>query len=90
MQPHSDPLSDVWLQSADLASLLHVTPKTITRWCREGRLVNIRQIRTAGQHRRYHGGDTLKFINERTTNPLTPSELLGWYQRQQTRRRRRG
>jgi hypothetical protein len=88
MQTQSDPLSDVWLRSAEFASLLHVTPKTVGRWSREGLLANIRQTTTIGQHRRYHGGDALKFVNEHTTNPLTPTELRDWYQRRPTRQRR--
>jgi hypothetical protein len=90
MQAQSDPLRDVWLQAADLACLLHVTPKTISRWTREGRLANIRQVTTIGEHRRYHGRDTLVLVNEQNVNPLTASELLDWHQRQQMRRRRRG
>ena len=38
------------LRPADVAALLHVSPKTVTRWAKEGKLPC---RRTLGGHRRY-------------------------------------
>lgn len=40
----------VFLQTAEVASLLHVSPKTVNRWSKEGKLPF---IRTLGGHRRF-------------------------------------
>lgn len=39
-----------YLASSDVARILHVSPKTVSRWARDGRLPF---IRTLGGHRRY-------------------------------------
>ena len=39
-----------YLTTAEVADLLHVSPKTVTRWAREGKLPH---SRTLGGHRRY-------------------------------------
>jgi excisionase family DNA binding protein len=39
-----------WLRAAEAAALLHVSPKTIGRWAKQGRLPH---RRTLGGHRRY-------------------------------------
>jgi excisionase family DNA binding protein len=44
------PDAEVFLYPADVANLLHVTPKTISRWSRAGLLPF---QRTLGGHRRY-------------------------------------
>jgi excisionase family DNA binding protein len=41
---------DRYLRAAQVAELLHVSPKTVSRWAKEGRLPF---IRTLGAHRRY-------------------------------------
>jgi excisionase family DNA binding protein len=38
------------LYPAEVAALLHVNPKTVSRWAKEGRLP---YLRTLGGHRRY-------------------------------------
>jgi excisionase family DNA binding protein len=38
------------LRTAEVAALLHVSPKTVSRWAKEGRLPF---LRTLGGHRRY-------------------------------------
>ena len=40
----------VYLRTAQVAELLHVSPKTVSRWAQEGRLP---YLRTLGGHRRY-------------------------------------
>ena len=42
--------AESYLRPSEVAELLHVTPKTVTRWAREGRLPT---RRTLGGHRRY-------------------------------------
>jgi excisionase family DNA binding protein len=39
-----------YLRAAEVAELLHVTPKTVSRWAHEGKLPC---LRTLGGHRRY-------------------------------------
>lgn len=41
---------DEYLKTADVAALLHVSPKTVTRWAKDGRLPH---SRTLGGHRRF-------------------------------------
>jgi excisionase family DNA binding protein len=44
------PASRGWLRAAEAAALLHVSPKTVSRWAKDGRLP---YRRTLGGHRRY-------------------------------------
>jgi len=39
-----------YLRTAEVAEILHVSPKTVSRWAKEGRLPF---MRTLGGHRRY-------------------------------------
>ena len=39
-----------YLRTAEVAKLLHVSPKTVARWAKEGKLPH---QRTLGGHRRY-------------------------------------
>jgi excisionase family DNA binding protein len=39
-----------YLYTAQVAELLHVSPKTVSRWAKEGKLP---YLRTLGGHRRY-------------------------------------
>lgn len=39
-----------FIATSDVARMLHVSPKTVSRWAKEGRLPC---IRTLGGHRRY-------------------------------------
>ena len=44
------PTESRYLRTAQVAELLHVSPKTVSRWAQEGRLPF---FRTLGGHRRY-------------------------------------
>ena len=44
------PTESTYLRTAQVAELLHVSPKTVSRWAQEGRLP---YLRTLGGHRRY-------------------------------------
>lgn len=39
-----------YLRTAQVADLLHVSPKTVSRWAKEGKLGH---VKTLGGHRRY-------------------------------------
>ena len=39
-----------YLRTAEVAAMLHVSPKTVSRWAKEGKLPF---LRTLGGHRRY-------------------------------------
>jgi excisionase family DNA binding protein len=43
-----------WLRAAEAAALLNVSPKTISRWAREGKLTH---AVTLGGHRRFSRAD---------------------------------
>lgn len=49
-----DPLAAVemaeYLKTAEVADILHVSPKTVTRWAKDGKLPH---SRTLGGHRRF-------------------------------------
>jgi excisionase family DNA binding protein len=44
------PAAPSYLRTAEVADLLHVSPKTVSRWAKEGKLPF---LRTMGGHRRY-------------------------------------
>jgi excisionase family DNA binding protein len=44
------PVSRAWLTASQVARRLHVSPKTVSRWAKDGRLAH---RRTLGGHRRY-------------------------------------
>ena len=42
-----------YLKTAEVADILHVSPKTVTRWAKDGKLPH---SRTLGGHRRFPSG----------------------------------
>ena len=46
-----------YLKTAEVADLLHVSPKTVTRWAKDGKLPH---SRTLGGHRRFPSGSIRK------------------------------
>ena len=60
MDASTNPLP-AYLRTAEVAALLHVSPKTITRWAKEGRLPH---SRTLGGHRRYSAEDIRKIADD--------------------------
>jgi excisionase family DNA binding protein len=40
----------IYLKTAEVADILHVSPKTVTRWAKDGKLPH---SRTLGGHRRF-------------------------------------
>jgi excisionase family DNA binding protein len=55
-----------WLTSRQVAAQLHVTPKTVSRWAKEGRLPH---RRTLGGHRRYDPEHIERLVQARTYQP---------------------
>ncbi len=50
-----------YLKTAEVAELLHVSPKTVTRWAKDGKLPH---SRTLGGHRRFPGEAIRKLADE--------------------------
>jgi excisionase family DNA binding protein len=48
-----------YLRTAEVAPLLHVSPKTISRWAKEGKLPF---VTTLGGHRRYPAQPILELV----------------------------
>jgi excisionase family DNA binding protein len=48
--PRQGPTSPSYLRAAEVADILHVSPKTVSRWAKEGKLPF---LKTLGGHRRY-------------------------------------
>lgn len=55
-----------YLRPAEVAELLHVTPKTVTRWAHDGKLPC---IHTLGGHRRYPEAEIRALVEEQTVEP---------------------
>ncbi len=49
------------LMPAEVAIMFRVSPKTVTRWARAGK---INSIRTLGGHRRYRQADVLALLGD--------------------------
>jgi len=56
-----------YLHSWEVAEILHVTPKTVSRWAKEGKLPF---LRTLGGHRRYPE-DQIRALADRLQEPAT-------------------
>ena len=50
-----------YLRAAEAAALLHVSPKTIGRWAKEGKVAH---IVTLGGHRRFSRADVERLVHE--------------------------
>lgn len=55
-----------YLKTAEVASLLHVSPKTVTRWAKDGKLPH---SRTLGGHRRFPGDAISKLAQDLIESP---------------------
>ena len=68
-----------YLHPAEVADLLHVSPKTVSRWAKEGRLPF---LKTLGGHRRYPEAeirelaDQLQVPTTRAVDPALGSSSL--------------
>jgi excisionase family DNA binding protein len=55
-----------WLRAAEVGARLHVSPKTVSRWAKDGRLP---YRRTLGGHRRYDAQQIDQLVRAPTYRP---------------------
>ncbi|HYY77754.1 MAG TPA: helix-turn-helix domain-containing protein [Actinomycetes bacterium] len=55
-----------YLRTAEVAEILYVSPKTVSRWAKEGRLPF---MRTLGGHRRYPAAKIRELVEELREEP---------------------
>jgi len=69
-QPRSKTAPELprYLQAAEVADLLQVSPKTVSRWAKEGKLPF---LKTLGGHRRYPAAEIRQLANELRVEPTT-------------------
>jgi len=60
--------TDTYFYTAEVAQLLRVSPKTVTRWAKEGKLPF---LRTVGGHRRYPETE-IRALIAALTEPVVP------------------
>ena len=58
--------SPSYLRAAEVADILHVSPKTVSRWAKEGKLPF---LKTLGGHRRYPEAEIRQLANELQVRP---------------------
>jgi excisionase family DNA binding protein len=56
------------LHTAEVADILHVSPKTVSRWAKEGKLPF---LKTLGGHRRYPETEIRQLAHELQVQPTT-------------------
>lgn len=56
-----------YLRTSEVAELLHVSPKTVSRWAKEGKLPF---LKTLGGHRRYPEREIRQLANELRESPF--------------------
>jgi excisionase family DNA binding protein len=57
-----------YLRTSEVAELLHVSPKTVSRWAKEGKLPF---LKTLGGHRRYPEAEIRQLANELRETPAS-------------------
>jgi excisionase family DNA binding protein len=55
-----------YLRTSEVADLLHVSPKTVSRWAKEGKLPF---LKTLGGHRRYPESEIRQLANDLRESP---------------------
>ena len=55
-----------YLHPAEVADLLHVSPKTVSRWAKDGKLPF---LKTLGGHRRYSAAEIRQLAEELQVRP---------------------
>jgi excisionase family DNA binding protein len=68
------PTEPRYLRTAQVAELLHVSPKTVSRWAQEGRLP---YLRTLGGHRRYPDAE-IRALLETLSDPSVAGQPPAW------------
>jgi excisionase family DNA binding protein len=69
-QPSGKAVPDLprYLHPAEVADILHVSPKTVSRWAKEGKLPF---LKTLGGHRRYPEAEIRELANQLQVQPTT-------------------
>ena len=69
-QPRSKTAPELprYLRAAEVADLLQVSPKTVSRWAKGGKLPF---LKTLGGHRRYPAAEIRQLANELRVEPTT-------------------
>ena len=62
------PTAPSYLRAAEVADILHVSPKTVSRWATEGKLPF---LKTLGGHRRYPATEIRQLADELQVQPTT-------------------
>jgi excisionase family DNA binding protein len=71
-QPGGDTTADTagdtrnYYHTAEVADILHVSPKTVSRWAKEGKLPF---LKTLGGHRRYPAAEIRQLANDLQVQP---------------------
>jgi excisionase family DNA binding protein len=60
------PAQPSYLRTAEVADILHVSPKTVSRWAQEGKLPF---LKTLGGHRRYPEAKIRELANDLREEP---------------------
>jgi excisionase family DNA binding protein len=55
-----------YLHTAEVADILHVSPKTVSRWAKEGKLPF---LKTLGGHRRYPAAEIRQLADQLQVRP---------------------
>jgi excisionase family DNA binding protein len=55
-----------YLRAAEVADILHVSPKTVSRWAKEGKLPF---LKTLGGHRRYPAAEIRQLADDLQVQP---------------------
>ena len=69
----ASPDRDGYLLAAEVGRLLHVSPKTVARWAKEGKLP---YVRTLGGHRRFPGAPIRELASRLASDSVTIDEIL--------------
>ncbi|HWD08380.1 MAG TPA: helix-turn-helix domain-containing protein [Actinomycetota bacterium] len=69
----ADARENEYLLAAQVARLLHVSPKTVSRWAKEGKLP---YVRTLGGHRRFPGAPIRELAERLASESMTIDEVL--------------
>ncbi len=68
-QPSGQAAPDLprYLHPAEVADILHVSPKTVSRWAKDGKLPF---LKTLGGHRRYPAAEIRRLAEELQVRPM--------------------
>jgi excisionase family DNA binding protein len=66
--------SEKFLRTSDVARMLHVSPKTVSRWAKEGRIPH---LSTLGGHRRFPASEIERLMVELTGSRTGRNSQVG-------------